>query len=64
MHKIIRRNEVRDRTGLPLSTMYLKIKVGEFPKPIQLTARNVGWLESEIEAWLASRVEARDREAV
>ena len=26
-----------------------------FPKPVQLTARRVGWLVSDLDAWLASR---------
>lgn len=26
-----------------------------FPKPVQLSARRVGWLTAELDAWLASR---------
>tara|TARA_R110002072_G_scaffold240517_1_gene399080 strand:+ start:1194 stop:1427 length:234 start_codon:yes stop_codon:yes gene_type:complete len=29
---------------------------GKFPKPIKLGARASGWLESEINTWLAERV--------
>lgn len=27
----------------------------EFPKPVQLSARRVGWRTAELDAWLASR---------
>jgi len=55
---ILRRKQVQARTGLSRSTIYLRIAEGSFPKPVSLGARAVGWLESEIEQWLASRVEA------
>jgi prophage regulatory protein len=28
---------------------------GKFPKPISLGARAVGWVDAEVEAWLAGR---------
>ncbi|MES0074688.1 AlpA family transcriptional regulator [Mesorhizobium sp. M0058] len=54
---------VLDRTGLSRRTLYQEISDGRFPKPIQLTARRVGWPEADIEAWLQARIEARDRAA-
>ncbi len=57
---ILRRKQVEKRTGLSRSTIYLRLKEGTFPRPISLGARAVGWVENEIEAWLASRVESRD----
>ena len=59
-NSILRRKQVETRTGLSRSTIYLRIKKGSFPKPINLGARAVGWLENEIEAWLAERMEIRD----
>tara|TARA_R100000900_G_scaffold536_1_gene921 strand:+ start:194545 stop:194667 length:123 start_codon:yes stop_codon:yes gene_type:complete len=29
---------------------------GSFPKPISLGARAVGWIQSDIEKWLDSRI--------
>ena len=55
---ILRRKQVEARTGLSRSTIYQRIAEGSFPKPISLGARAVGWLESEIEAWLESCVSA------
>jgi len=57
---ILRRKQVETRTGLSRSTIYLRIQEGTFPRPINLGARAVGWLENEIEAWLVSRIENRD----
>jgi len=57
---ILRRKQVEQRTGLSRSTIYLRIQDGTFPKPIPLGPRAVGWIEHEIDAWLASRLEKRD----
>lgn len=54
---ILRLPAVKARTGLSRSTIYLRAGQGEFPKPISLGARAVGWLEADIEAWLARQVE-------
>ena len=59
---ILRRKQVETRTGLSRSTIYLRMQKGTFPKPIPLGARAVGWLENEIEDWLASRIQERNTE--
>jgi prophage regulatory protein len=53
---ILRLSDVVSRTGLARSTIYLRIKKGEFPKPIHLGDRAVGWLETEIDEWLEDRI--------
>lgn len=57
MKIILRLPIVMARTGLSRSTIYLRISQGEFPKSINLGARAVGWLESEIDSWLSHKVE-------
>jgi len=54
---VLRLPVVKARTGLSRSTIYLRISEGSFPKPISLGARAIGFIESEIEAWLQSRIE-------
>jgi prophage regulatory protein len=54
---ILRRKQVETRTGLSRSTIYARIAVGTFPKPIDLGSRAVGWIEAEIDAWLKSCIE-------
>lgn len=52
---ILRRREVETKTGLSRSTIYSYIAKGQFPAPINLGPRTVGWVESEIDDWLSSR---------
>jgi prophage regulatory protein len=54
---VLRLPAVRARTGLSRSTIYLRSSEGTFPKPISIGTRAVGWLESEIEQWIARRIE-------
>lgn len=57
---ILRRPRVQAVTGLPRSSMYAKIAAGQFPKPIPLGKKAVGWIESEIVEWQKARIAARD----
>lgn len=59
--RVIRLKEVMTRTGLSRSTVYLHIKDGLFPKPINLGTRSVGWLESEIDTWISEKIVKRQR---
>ena len=56
--RILRLADVKVRTGLSRSSIYLNISKGHFPKHISLGARSVGWLESEIDAWIQSRIQS------
>lgn len=53
---ILRLPQVKVRTGLSRSLIYLFIKEGKFPKQVNLGDRAVGWLESEIDRWIESRI--------
>lgn len=54
---ILRLPTVKVRTGLSRSTIYLRIAAGQFPRPISLGGRTVGWLESDVDDWLNQRIE-------
>jgi prophage regulatory protein len=41
--------------NLGRSGVYALIKAGRFPRSRKLSPRRVGWLQSEIEAWIESR---------
>ncbi len=56
-HRILRLPEVMDRTALSRSTIYLRISESAFPKPVNLGARAVGWLEAEIQEWLQRQID-------
>jgi len=60
---LLRLPTVKARTGLSRSTIYQRISDGTFPRPISLGARAIGFIESEIDAWLQSRIEQSRRVA-
>lgn len=53
---ILRLPDVKARTGLSRSTIYLRIATGAFPRPVTLGGRAVGWVETEIEHWLEVQI--------
>ena len=53
---ILRLPAVKARTGLSRSTIYLRITKNEFPAPISLGGRAVGWLDTDIDAWLEEKI--------
>lgn len=57
---ILRLDQVKTKTGLSRSSIYSFSKIGTFPKGLNLGPRAVGWLESEIDMWLAGRAAARE----
>jgi prophage regulatory protein len=58
--RILRRPDVEERTGLRRSAIYEAIAEGRFPAPINIGPKAVGWVESEIDSWVAERIAARD----
>lgn len=53
---ILRWTEVHARIPLSRSHAHALAAQGKFPKPIKLGLRASGWLESEINSWLADRI--------
>nr|VFJ42643.1 MAG: prophage regulatory protein [Candidatus Kentron sp. FM]VFJ43375.1 MAG: prophage regulatory protein [Candidatus Kentron sp. FM]VFK05519.1 MAG: prophage regulatory protein [Candidatus Kentron sp. FM] len=54
--RILRLPEVKARTGLSRSSIYLKVSRQEFPAPIRLGKRSIGWIDASIEEWLQERI--------
>jgi prophage regulatory protein len=63
MRILLRRKEVVRRTALSASQIYRLMNDGEFPRQVQLSARSVAWIESEVEAWIDDRIDASGRKA-
>ena len=62
---ILRRKQVEARTGGSRSTIYARMRFNPkrpseydptFPKPVSVGAKAVGWIESEIDAWLTAQI--------
>lgn len=58
--RIIRIAETVKLTGIPKSSIYALLKEGKFPRPIQLSTRCVGFVEEEVQVWIAARIADRD----
>ncbi|WP_415174117.1 AlpA family transcriptional regulator [Pantoea sp.] len=58
--RLMRMPDVINMTGLPRSTIYLKIKNNEFPQQVQISSRSVAWIESEIKSWISNSVNKRN----
>ncbi|WOO29128.1 AlpA family transcriptional regulator [Vibrio parahaemolyticus] len=60
--RFLRLQDVMSLTGLGRSTIYKFMDEDIFPKTIPLGGRAVGWLESEIEEWMESRLALRNNQ--
>lgn len=56
VNTILRLPDVKDKTGLSRSTIYLHIHQGLWPKQIKIGARSIGWPSSEIAAMNSARI--------
>lgn len=55
-YKILRVDRVCEITGLPKSTLYHKVKNGEFPKPIKISERSSGFIANEVQEWIEQKI--------
>ncbi len=56
--EILRLPQVMKRIGVSKSWVYQNLKNGKFPKQIFLSERLVGWVDSDIDDWIKSRIDA------
>lgn len=54
--RILRIADVKTATGLGRSTIYRMIGNKQFPAPIKLSQKAVGWPESIIQRWISQRI--------
>jgi prophage regulatory protein len=57
MERFLKVTEVMSRVGLSRSAIYRMMDHGDFPTQIKLTDRSAAWVESEVDAWIARRIE-------
>jgi prophage regulatory protein len=60
---LISGKEVCRRTSLSRASLYRLMAQDAFPKPIPLHGVRKAFIESEVNAWIASRIAARNVEA-
>lgn len=54
--RFINISAVEDKTALKKSSIYAKVKTGDFPAPIKLGVRTV-WIESDIDSWMDGQID-------
>ena len=55
---LLRLPTVMQRTAEAKSSIYKKVSEGNFPKPVKIGVRSVAWIESEIDDYINSKIEA------
>ncbi len=61
--KLIRLPAVMNLTTLGKSSIYNKVKEGDFPAPVRLSTRAVAWRCEDVEEWVSSRVKVNAQPA-
>lgn len=55
--RLIRLKEVMNLTALGRSSIYNKMKSGDFPQSVSLGDRAVAWIESDVLDWIEAIIE-------
>lgn len=58
--RVLRLPAVIAKTGLGRDSIYRGGHEGWFPRPVKISERASGWIEAEIDAYLAGRIASRD----
>ena len=58
--KVIRLPQVEEKVGLSRASIWRLVAAGHIPKPIKISARASGWIESEIDEFIQRRAESRN----
>ena len=59
MDRFILDSEIRNITGKSRATIWRWERAGLFPKRRKIGPNRIGWLESEVAAWVASRTASK-----
>ena len=57
--RILRLPAVETAVGFKKSKLYDLIQEGQFPQPVRLGNKSVGWLADEVQAWINARAASR-----
>ena len=52
--RLLSRSEVLERVSVTYPTLWRWMQAGKFPRAKDLNGRLIGWLESDIEAWISA----------
>lgn len=52
MNALLKLPDVVRLTGLSKACIYRNMNTGQFPRPVRISTRRVGWLETDLQSWL------------
>lgn len=61
--RFLRMTDVEVKVGLKKRTIQNMVKANKFPAPVCLLERSLGFIESEVNAWMLARIALREGEA-
>jgi prophage regulatory protein len=61
---VLRLKDLQRLLALSRSAIYARMAAGDFPPPIQLGPRAIGWRQADIDAWVESRTRQSHNQAV
>lgn len=64
LNPMLRRPVVEQAIGEKRSTIYRKIKLGLFPKPVQLGGERVAWPANEVQALIDARIASKSDDEI
>lgn len=53
---LLSNKSVSKAVSLSRTTIYRGVRAGTFPAPVRITERRVAWRESDVQAWIQSRM--------
>jgi len=56
---ILRKRDVASKVGLSAVHIMRLVKAKKFPEPVRLGPASIGWIESEVDQWIADRASLR-----
>ena len=56
---ILRKRDVAGKVGLSSVHIMRLVKAKKFPEPVRLGPASIGWIESEVDQWIADRASQR-----
>ncbi|TRW48352.1 AlpA family phage regulatory protein [Aliidiomarina halalkaliphila] len=57
--RLIKLEEVRNKTTLSRTTIYKLVVAKSFPKPVTVVGRSRVWVEEEIDEWIRAKIAER-----
>ncbi|MBW8191438.1 AlpA family transcriptional regulator [Neiella marina] len=63
LKRLLTLREVMELTTLSRATIYRKMELGTFPKPVQISKRRVAWRTSDVNAWIDAKLAGQEWEA-